>query len=81
MSRSFAFRFYDVLSHFNLQFRRRTIDAIVNYPPYLIHYAGLSPLFKVPELHENFNGAFHMHQPGSVRSDTDKSQQRFASTK
>ena len=32
VSRSFAFRFYGVLSHLYLQFRRRTIDAIVTYP-------------------------------------------------
>ena len=48
---------------------------------HLIHYARLSPLFKVPGVHEDFNGAVQMHQPGSVRRDTDESQQRFASTK
>ena len=48
---------------------------------HLIHYARSSPLFKVPGVHENFNGAVHMHQPGSVRRDTDQLQQRFASTK
>lgn len=56
VSRSFAFRFYGVFSHFNLHFRRRTIDAIVTYPctiPYLIHYAQLSLLFKVPGVHEH----------------------------